>query len=121
MTITSLRAFLYNRGRILLTIAAVIAAVGAVLWLTRSGTVKCNLEGYNAEDRDALVPTTDPYGEVASKVVYLPQGWTPAQSMDFYTRTQGSRLLPYEWFLALEQPNSEALFRDNDHMQRLIM
>lgn len=119
MTITSLRAFLYNRGRILLTIAAVVGAVWGLLWLTKSGTVKCDLDKYAVEDRDALVPTSDPYGEVADKVVYLPQGWTPAQSMDFYTRTQGSRLLPYEWFLALEQSNSETLFRDNGHMQRL--
>lgn len=119
MTVKSLRAFLYNRARIFLTIAAVVGAVWGLLWLTKSGTVKCNLDKYAVEDRDALVPTSDPYGEVANKVVYLPQGWTPAQSMDFYTRTQGSRVLPYEWFLALEQPNSETLFRDNDHMQRL--
>ena len=28
----------------------------------------------------------------------------------FYTTTQGSEMLPYDWFLALEQPNSTSLF-----------
>jgi len=47
------------------------------------------------------------------------QGWEPRDSMDFYTRTQGSRLMPYAWFLALEQADNEKLFRDAQNMSRL--
>jgi hypothetical protein len=39
--------------------------------------------------------------------------------MEFYTRPQGSRLVPYSWFLALEQPGTAALFRDPAHLARL--
>src|SRR5262249_52312267 len=33
--------------------------------------------------------------------------------------SQGSRLVPYDWFLAFEQPDNERLFRDNDHIRGL--
>ncbi len=46
------------------------------------------------------------------------QGWSPAQSMWYYNATQGSDLLPYDFFLSLEQHNHETLFRDNLNMDR---
>lgn len=46
------------------------------------------------------------------------QGWSPAQSMWYYNATQGSDLLPYDFFLSLEQPNSQSLFRDNQHIDQ---
>src|ERR1700679_2117487 len=66
--------------------------------------------------RDAFVPTADPYNETATKVAYLPQNWSPAESLAFYFAPQGSQLIPYDWFLALEQPGaSTTLFRDNQN------
>jgi hypothetical protein len=35
----------------------------------------------------------------------------------FYTTTQGSQLVPYDWYLALEQPDSAAPFSE-DHLSR---
>ncbi len=46
----------------------------------------------------------------------LDQGWTTDQQTRWYEGTQGSRLLPWAWFKALEQPTSEALFVDDAHM-----
>jgi uncharacterized protein (DUF2235 family) len=37
-------------------------------------------------------------------VVFLPQNWTDDQRHRYYHMAQGSELLPYAWFLALEQP-----------------
>src|SRR5271169_4489382 len=37
-------------------------------------------------------------------VVFLPQNWTEVQRHRYYHEAQGSELLPYAWFLALEQP-----------------
>jgi hypothetical protein len=37
-------------------------------------------------------------------VVYLQQNWTDEQRHDYYHTAQGSYLIPYTWFLALEQP-----------------
>src|SRR5262249_1730182 len=61
--------------------------------------------------RDAYVATKDPFGETVTKVVYLDQGWSPSRSLDFYFTTQGSQIIPYPWFLALEQADSTTPFR----------
>jgi mono/diheme cytochrome c family protein len=53
----------------------------------------------------------DAMGDSFSKVVYTNQGWDASQSLWFYTTTQGSDLLPYDFFLELEQPGSQELFR----------
>ena len=37
-------------------------------------------------------------------IVWLPQNWTEDQRRRYYHTAQGSELLPYAWFLALEQP-----------------
>ena len=39
-----------------------------------------------------------------SELVLLDQNWTPAQRNAFHYTPQGTRLLPYDWFKALEQP-----------------
>jgi hypothetical protein len=52
-----------------------------------------------------------------SSPIALDQGWTAAQSTWFYTTSQGSRLLPYSWYLALEQPGGGAPF-NADHLSR---
>jgi hypothetical protein len=38
------------------------------------------------------------------------QGWSATDRIKFYTTSQGSQLLPYSWYLALEQPKSPAPF-----------
>ena len=55
--------------------------------------------------------------------VSLEQGWSAADRDLFYHQTQGSVVLPYEWFLALEQPEVKfvgtvALFRDPEYLSR---
>ena len=53
------------------------------------------------------------------------QGWNEKnkfRGLSYYT-TQGSRLIPYDWFLALEQPDnveqpdSEKLFKNSEHIE----
>lgn len=41
---------------------------------------------------------------VAKEVVRFDQGWTPDQREKYYQTSQGSLIIPYSWFLALEQP-----------------
>lgn len=61
--------------------------------------------------RGAATVAQDQFGDQFLSVRYLWQGWKPADSMWFYTTTQGSDLLPYDFFMALEKPNSSELFR----------
>ena len=53
------------------------------------------------------------------ELVTLGQGWNNDERLDFYNTSQGSQLIPYSWFLALEQVDSEALFRADDNIRRL--
>lgn len=45
---------------------------------------------------------------------YAAQGWSSQERQRFYTTTQGSQLIPYDWFLALERPDSEVLFLEDN-------
>ena len=61
--------------------------------------------------------TPAPVPEESSRVVILEQGWNKDEMLDFYNTPQGSQLLPYSWFLALEQVSKSDLFRDNKHIK----
>src|SRR5690625_624942 len=64
-------------------------------------------------DRGAIPMPTSAFGDSYSTPVYLEQGWSRSDSLWFYNTTQGSALMPYDFFLALEQAESEALFRSD--------
>jgi len=59
--------------------------------------------------------------ERPTTAVWLPQNWTVEQRSRFYHLTQGSQLLPYAWFLALEQPRftieGAPLFKEDSYLQ----
>ena len=69
-----------------------------------------------ASSRDAFVATQDPLGEPVTKVVYLEQNWSPEESLLFYFTEQGSQIIPYDWFLALEQVDQAKPFRENENI-----
>ncbi len=51
----------------------------------------------------------------------LRQNWNEDDRAVFYHSPQGSPILPYDWFLALEQPQGEAPFRDRSHLESFGM
>src|SRR4051794_2921432 len=46
----------------------------------------------------------------------LCQNWDTDEQQTFWFLSQGSQIIPYGWFLSLEQVNNEKLFRDPAHM-----
>lgn len=54
-------------------------------------------------------------------VAWLKQNWTDEQRNQFYHLAQGSKLLPYAWFLALEQPRltvtGAPLFKEASYLE----
>lgn len=50
---------------------------------------------------------------------YLAQGWNQDERQDFYYLTQGSQLIPYLWFLSLEQPANQELLRSDSYLASL--
>ena len=52
----------------------------------------------------------------AQHVTYLHQGWDDNTRQEFYYTPQGSQLIRYSWFMALEQPDCACMFRDDDYL-----
>lgn len=49
---------------------------------------------------------------------YLEQNWDHETRLEWWYTSQGSRVLPYDWFLALERPGSEELVRSKENLER---
>ena len=69
-------------------------------------------------DRGAIAIEDGAFGESYPTPIYLDQGWDAADSLWFYNTTQGSALLPYDFFIVLEQKDSKDLFRSNSNMDK---
>ena len=70
----------------------------------------------------SLIIISSPFSQAQNTVpdrVELDQAWTSEIRELFWFTSQGSQIMPYDWFLALEQPDSDKLFRDNAHMDML--
>jgi mono/diheme cytochrome c family protein len=85
--------------------------VGSGSWFSRfSGNT------WNLQRGAAIVNHPNQFGDQYSSVRYLWQGWSPADSLWFYTTTQGSDLLPYDFFMELQDPATGKLFRSEDNL-----
>ncbi len=56
------------------------------------------------------------YAADTGDISYLEQNWSDEERDYFYFADQGSRLIPYDFFLHLEQSDSEQLFRSDNSM-----
>ncbi|WP_438013593.1 di-heme-cytochrome C peroxidase [Sorangium sp. So ce315] len=54
----------------------------------------------------------------AGELVFLDQGWGEEERRIFYSASQGTRLMPLRWFLALEREESAERFAASDHVAR---
>ncbi|MDE2388809.1 MAG: ribonuclease E [Betaproteobacteria bacterium] len=73
-------------------------------------------ETEEAQNRYATTVEQDHLGDSYTQIKYLDQGWKPEDSLWFYNTTQGSNLMPYDFFLALEKPGESQLFRSDENM-----
>src|SRR6266851_1719108 len=62
------------------------------------------------------------YRNPPEQFIRAEQGWTDDQRLHFHHTPQGTRLVPYNWFMALEQPClslfSCELFADKTYLAR---
>jgi len=54
----------------------------------------------------------------AAPLVNLDQNWSGKDIKTWYDATQGSRLMPLDWFLALKQPDSSSRFLADEHIAK---
>jgi len=97
---------------------ALTLSVLAIIWLVTG--ISWRLFELRDDDSNRGTPLSgiDKFGDQFSQTIYLDQGWSAADSLWFYNTTQGSNLLPYSFFLVLEQSGSSALFRSNENIDR---
>ncbi|AWB65746.1 ribonuclease E [Saccharobesus litoralis] len=102
---------LYKRKWLILGIV-----IGAMVLALIGGKIYQNLD--KDQDRGAIPIENGAFGESYQTPIYLEQGWSEADSLWFYNTTQGSGLMPYDLFIALEQADSQELFRSNANMDK---
>ena len=54
----------------------------------------------------------------AQAPTFLDQGWSKQIRELYYFTPQGSRMIPYAWFMALETPDGKGMFADAEHLRR---
>jgi len=101
--------FFKHRWKFVIAVLAIIVLVmGTTLII---GKIYQHLD--QDPDRGAIAMPNGALGEAFDTPVYLDQGWSIADTLWYYNTTQGSALIPYDFFIALEQADSETPFRDN--------
>lgn len=70
---------------------------------------------------DPFPPITEitPNPTLVGNVFNLPQGWSNERQQAFWYTSQGSKIVPYDWFLVLEQADNTIPFRSDDNIERL--
>jgi hypothetical protein len=68
--------------------------------------------------RGPVIQDGTPVPAAVGHVVNLNQGWSEADQNFFWYGSQGSRIIPYDWFLALEQTSSREPFRSDPSLGR---
>ena len=101
--------FISSEKRSLFSYVALMLSIGLLSACTL-------IPGNEPEDRHASTIEKDQLGDSYTKIQYLDQGWNSAESLWFYYTTQGSNLMPYDFFLALEKPGQTELFRSDENM-----
>ncbi|WP_377190480.1 di-heme-cytochrome C peroxidase [Ruegeria meonggei] len=67
-----------------------------------------------------ITPTHDSVSYIGAYdgELVVPQNWDSTQRQEFWFTDQGSRIIPYVWFLHLEQPNGTARFSASDNLNK---
>ncbi len=73
------------------------------------------IEDIKSDNPNSLVIKID---AEMQKIVTFEQGWNDEDKIFFYNTSQGSQLIPYSWFLALEQKDNSNRFRDNENIKK---
>jgi mono/diheme cytochrome c family protein len=93
------------------------------VWLMGAGALSAGclalVLGNCATPQGPAIQDGTPVPDTSGHVTSLDQGWNAQQQQGFWFASQGSRLLPYDWFLALEQAGGTEPFRSDEHMDEL--
>lgn len=101
--------FILKRTRLLVIAIVCILAISLII-----GKM---YQGWDDDPERGAVPIDNgAFGENYSTPIYLDQGWSASDSLWYYNTTQGSALMPYDFFVVLEEEKSDELFRSNKNI-----
>ncbi len=98
-------------NKYLLIIAVIIFAF--ILW----NYFQSLKDDYYTDDTSGIV-VVPADGTIPNRTT-LPQAWTDKERELFWFTSQGSEIMPYDWFTNLEQSDNEQLFRNADFLNSL--
>jgi len=110
MNLKVLLAFLFKHKK-LLTVFLILVGLGLLYY------IKFLVDHYY-DDLPNNIELVEADGPVPSRTL-LEQGWSKETRKDFWFTSQGARVMPYDWFLYLEQSGSKEKFRNTANMERL--
>lgn len=87
-----------------------VVGVASLYWQYSDKDEYRGAASINADDIDQAI--------AREQIRYLDQNWTQSESLWFYNISQGSNLLPYDFFMALEQKGSEGKFREDANINK---
>lgn len=107
-------------GRVALLTLLIVAPCLGIEALTRVGDARTNSLIEPSPEARTAKGVSRPRAAIADDpTIYLDQGWNEADRSRFYYTSQGSRMVPYRWLAALEQPESDQLVLAPENMDRL--
>lgn len=84
------------------------------------GIVTCLVfNSVSAKVDDVEIEDGTPIVGSSNKLINLNQGWSQATQAGYWYGGDGSMIVPYDWFLVLEQANNTDLFRSDQNIERL--
>ena len=111
--VCSVLGFLKRHQKLALSVLAVFVVAIAPIVIAKI------YQNWDADsDRGAVAIDGGAYGESYSTPRYIEQGWTAANSLWFYNTSQGSALLPYDFFMVLKRADSNEPFRSDKNFDR---
>ncbi len=110
---------------VLVSSSAVSSEVSKVIQQQRN-VIEKTIKELSQEQRLSLIPYqegnelsfSEPVLGSPNGAINLQQGWTQSSQQEFYYTSQGSQILPYRWYLHLEQVSTDALFRSQDNIEK---
>lgn len=115
MSLPTLRQLFTKRIRFILFVVIFVIGLSMAIALAVG---KAYQQWDDDPDRGAIPIENGAFGESYSTPIYLDQGWDSSASLWFYNTTQGSALIPYDFFMVLEQADSTELFRSNANIDK---
>ena len=86
--------------------------------VTKSNKVNTESGSYKQTPTTTKTEKQGKPGYTSKTPGYLDQNWNHETRMEWWYTSQGARIVPYDWFLALERPDSQELVSSKANLEQ---